>query len=267
MSAAGPVQVSRTLYRRGGGGTVVPMELRVGMVAGYFTPCAARQGLCAVTYLTPQEAEGLFKEVGNMHPSKSRLDRLPKHCSERWESRREEFEAQLRAAMSIPKAAVSVAVSLDGVMTPMKDGARAAKRKRSVAQGQRAKGPAGYQEVGCATLSFHDAAGERLSTLRMARMPEFKKATVKAMLAAELANILRQCPTLCVVKVADGAKDNWTFLRGELPAGQEIIDFYHAAEHLKAAFVAAHGKIPPRRAPSSRPIGTFCVTSTTASKR
>lgn len=182
-----------------------------------------------MAHLTPQEAEGLFREVGNMSPSKSSLDRLLKQCSAQWEGQREHFEAQLRGAMRIPEAAVTVAVSLDGVMTPMKDGARAAKRDQGVAEGKRTKGPAGYQEVGCATLSFHDAEGERLGTVRMARMPESKKATVKRMLAAEVAAALRQRPQLRVVKLADGAKDNWTFLSDELPAGEEIIDFYHAA--------------------------------------
>ena len=246
LSAAGAVKVWRTLYRRGRDGAVVPMELRAGIVAGQFTPRAARQALWAVAHLTPQEAEGLFREVGNMSPSKSSLDRLPKQCSAQWEAQREHFEAQLRGAMRIPEAAITVAVSVDGVMTPMKDGARAAKRAQGSAEGKRTKGPAGYQEVGCATLSFHDAEGERLSTVRMARMPESKKATVKTMLAAEVAAVLRQRPQLRVVKLADGAKDNWTFLSDELPAGEEIIDFYHAAEHLKAAFAVAYGENTPK---------------------
>lgn len=245
-SAAGPVTVMRTLYRRGRDPAVVPLELRAGMVAGQFTPRAARQALWAVAHLTPQDAEGLFREVGNMAPSKSSLDRLPKHCSAQWEAQREHFEAQLRKAVSIPAAAVTVAVSLDGVMTPMKDGGRSAKREATFAEGKRTKGPAGYQEVGCATLSFYDIEGERLSTVRMARMPETKKATVKTMLAAELAAALGQRPDLRVVKLADGAKDNWTYLSAELPVGEEIIDFYHAAEHLKHAFDVAYGENSPK---------------------
>ena len=170
-SAAGPVTVMRTLYRRGREAAVVPLEWRAGIVADQFTPRAARQGLWAVAHLTPQEAEGMFREVGNMSPSKSNLDRLPKACSAQWEARRQEFEAQLRETLRIPATAVTLALSLDGVMTPMKDGSRSAKREAALADGKRTKGPAGYQEVGCATLSFYDAEGARLSTLRMARMP------------------------------------------------------------------------------------------------
>lgn len=42
-------------------------------------------------------------------------------------------------------------------------------------------------------------------------MPEAKKATLKTMLAAELAAVLSQRPDLKVVRLT-GAKDNWTFL-------------------------------------------------------
>ena len=49
-----------------------------------------------------------------------------------------------------------------------------------------------------------------------------------------------------VTKIADGAKDNWTFLSGVLPQGVELIDFFHAAEHLKGALDAAYGAGDPK---------------------
>jgi hypothetical protein len=66
--------------------------------------------------------------------------------------------------------------------------------------------------VGCATLSYYDRFGERLVTRRMARMPETKKATLKSQITAEVMDALLQHPDLRVVKVADGAADNWTYL-------------------------------------------------------
>ena len=51
--------------------------------------------------------------------------------------------------------------------------------------------------------------------------------------------MLGQRPDLTLVKLANGAKDNWSYLGTALPQGPEIIDFYHACEHLKAAFDAA----------------------------
>ena len=187
----------------------------------------------------------MLAELGNMRPSKSSLDRLPKRLGARWEAEREGFEASLRAELVVPEEAVTLAASLDGVLVPMKDGAREAKRTRARAEGKETRGPAGYREVGCATLSFYDAHGERLSTVRFARMPEAKKATLKSTLAAEVQAALAQRPTLTVVKVADGAPDNWTFLKTLTPEGHAVVDFFHAAEQLQKAMDAAYGENTP----------------------
>jgi hypothetical protein len=244
MSAAGPVRVERSLYstRQEGERALSPLELRAGIIEGYWTPLAAQQALWMVSHLTPQESEKLCAMLGNMQPSKSSLDRLPKHLSGEWEASREAFESTLRAGAIVPEEAVTVAVSLDGVLVPMRDGGREEKRARAVEEGKPASGPAGYQEVGCGTVSFYDASGERLSTVKIGRMPEYKKSTLKSILAEELKVALEQRPELNLVTVADGANDNWDFLHSALPPSTEVIDFYHAAEHLHAALNAAYGE-------------------------
>ena len=244
LTASGPVSIERSLYstRADSERAVSPMETRAGVIEGYWTPLAAKQAVWAVTHLVPRESQEMFELLGGMKPSRSALDLLPKKLSEGWEVCRLTFEAELRAEERVPKEAVTVAVSLDGVMVPMRDGDRQAKRQRAVEAAKRLRGPAGYQEVGCATLSFYDRWGFRQRTIRMGQMPETKKQTLKAQLKAELSAILRARPDLKIVKIADGAIDNWTFLSCELPRGHEIVDFYHAAEHLHAALVAAYGE-------------------------
>ncbi len=66
LSAAGPVRVERTLYANRGevSRAVCPLELKAGIVEGFWTPRAARHGAWAVAHLTPQEAEELFGEPG-----------------------------------------------------------------------------------------------------------------------------------------------------------------------------------------------------------
>jgi hypothetical protein len=244
MTAAGPVRVERALYKDRtdeAERAVVPMELNAGIVGGFWTPMAARQAAWVVSQMTPQTAEELFTRVGNMTPSKSSLDRLPKLLSERWNDDRKSFEATLREAMTVPDEAVTVMASLDGVLAPMKDGDAAGKRTKTAARGQIAKGPAGYREVGCATLSFYDKEARCLAAVRMARMPEPHKASLKKALTAELEAALTKRPDLRLVKAADGANDNWTFLHGDLPPGDEVVDFFHAAEHLSGALAAAYG--------------------------
>lgn len=248
MTAAGPARVERSLYstRQAGERAVCAMEIRAGVIGGFWTPLAAKQADWIVAHLTPQEGEDLLAMLGGMKPSKSSLDRLPKDVSARWEKHRLRFEAALRADEPIPKEAVTVAISLDGVLVPMKDDARQEKRARAEAEGKAASGPAGFKEVGCATLSLYDADGERLRTVRLARMPEHGKASLKASLSAELEAVLKQRPDLQVVKIADGAKDNWRYLSFEIMGGISVADFYHAAEHLHAALVEAYGESDPR---------------------
>ena len=107
-------------------------------------------------------------------------------------------------------------------------------------------GGGGYREASCASVSLYDGGGERLSTVRMARMPESKKVTLKTMVGAEVEAVLGQRPDLQLVKIADGANDNWTFLSRVLPEGVELIDFFHAAQHLSDAFDAAYGANDPK---------------------
>jgi hypothetical protein len=246
-SAVGPVRVERSLYRHPSGvHAVCPLELNAGIIEGYWTPLAAKQASWAVAHLTPKESEELFDMLGNMTPSKSSLDRLPKALSAHWESHRTSFEATLRQDESVPPEAVSIGVSLDGVMVPMKDGDRQGKRDQAKAKGKSPSGPAGYQEVGCGTISYYDRDGERLSTRRMARMPQTHKVTLKDQLTAEIMSALIERPDLRVVKLADGAADNWSYLSGTLPFGDECLDFYHASEHLSEALAAAYGQGTPR---------------------
>ena len=229
LSAAGPVTVLRTLYRaRRDAPAVAALEYRVGIVEGYWTPLAARQGAMLVSHLTPRDTEEVLAALGSMQPSKSSLDRLPKALSARWEAQRQHFEATVRgASVEVPDAARAVVVSLDGVMAPMREAG------------------GGYREAGCATVSLVDGDGERLHSVRMGRMPEPHKASLKTMVAAEVEAILGTRPGLTVVKIADGAKDNWTFLTGAWPDGVELIDFYHGAEKLKEALDAAYGADSP----------------------
>jgi len=246
MTAAGPVTIERTLYstRQDDERAVCAMELRAGIVQGYFTPMAAANAAWAVAHLTPGESEAMFARMGSMNPSKSSLDRLPKALSERWEDARGGFEQRLRAEEKVPKSAVVVAVSLDGVLVPMKDGRREEKRAATRARGQLTKGPAGYHEASCATLCFYDLAGDLLATTRLGRMPEPGKVTLKAALTDELGAALAQRPDLRVVGIADGVRDNWAFL-SMLPAGrgdEQIVDFWHAAQHLNEGLEAVHGE-------------------------
>jgi len=248
LTAAGCVTVARHLYVGidAKDKTICPLELRSGMIAGYFTPRAARQGAFAMAHLTPGESESMFGEIGNMRPSRSSLDRLPKALSPHWEKHRANWEAQLRQGETVPAHANIVAISVDGVMAPMRG---ADKQEKAEEPGKHASGPSGYKEVGCGTVSLYDREAARLQTVRYARMPESKKVILQQQLETEVASILALSPKLLRVHLADGAKDNWRLMKdieAQLPVPLEppieIVDYYHACEHLKRGCDAAWGE-------------------------
>ena len=137
----------------------------------------------------------------------------------------------------MPDAARAVVVSLDGVMAPMRGG---------------------YREAGCATVSLVDADGERLHSVRMGRMPQSHKATLKTMVAAEIEAVLAKRPDLMVVKVADGAKDNWMFLTRAVPAGVEPSTSTTPSSISKTPTTPPTGPTPPPPRHSSRSTAIGC---------
>ena len=85
-----------------------------------------------------------------------------------------------------------------------------------------------------------DARGERLKTLYLGRMPESGKVTLKAQLASEVAHIRQLRPDVRIV-LSTG------------PSCQtEVIDFWHACEHLRTA--SDHAVVS-----DSRGTARFCV--------
>lgn len=254
LSAAGPVTVTRHLYRPAGRGSksICPLELRAGIIAGYFTPRAARHAAFVTAQLTPGESAALFEELEGMRPSRASLDRLPKALSPHWEKHRLEWEAALRVQETVPAEAAVMVISVDGVMVPMKAGA-ADRSAKQTEPGKHASVPTGNQEVGCGTVVLYDAEGERVQTVRYGRMPESKKVTLQEQLQAEVASLVTLRPDLIRVHLADGAKDNWRLL-GEIEQALNmpvqpcvnIVDFYHACDHLKNACDAAWGESTAR---------------------
>jgi len=250
LSSAGPVRVERHLYRPAGRNakSICPLELRAGIISGYWTPRAARHGAFVVAQLPVSQAEALCAELGTMQPSRSTLDRLPRTLSAHWEAHRAEWEAAVQAQETVPAEATTLAISVDGVMAPLKPHAAERVAKRAAA-GKHASGPTGYREVGCGTLTLYDREGERLQTVQYARMPESKKVTLGQQLQAETQAIVGARPDLQRVYLADGAEPNWELLAavdqalGGLPDARiEIVDFYHACEHLKRGCDAIWGE-------------------------
>lgn len=264
----GEVEVPRSIYQQSGRGRVaVPMELRLGIVEGRYTPLVARVMSETLAVMTEEEGEGLLTTIGVACVSKSTLHRVPRAMAARYEENRPQIEKAVREQQAIPEAAVTVQVGLDGVMVPQ-DG------EFTKTRGRTPKGPPqpsrheqrygmgkdcpadidgkegrAWHEASVGTVSFWDGEGEHLGTLYCGRMPESGKKTVIAQVEEELKAVLAERPDLRVVFGSDGAPLHWEAfeqMASRLPKknaddAKQILDFYHAAEYLTDGANAALG--------------------------
>ena len=248
MTMLGPVTYRRARYRTGRCSTsLVPVDEGLGLVDNYLTRPAAQLGVMMMGHCTAREAEECFAKMGAMTPSVSTLQRLTLGMHERWESISPAMTETLHRAEDIPSDAVSASVSLHGVMVALR-------------AGEDGRADACWREASCGTVSFHDADGKRLGTHYVGRMPESGKVTLKAHLATMVARIRHARPQITITAVADGAADNWTFLKSLSPE-TEVIDFFIRANTF------AWPAIMRWRRTGSRSTAKSCATTRKASPR
>ena len=261
----GEVVVERSIYSPGGGGRVaVPLDMRLGMVEGRYTPLLAGLMAKAIAYVPSHEAEDLLNSAGIGPISRSTLHRVPQAMSARYEERRDSINDALREASTIPEGAATVQVGIDGVMVPQ-DGEHSKPRGRKTkspspprhegkyaspvaavpADNDGSEGRA-WHEATVGTVSYWDADGNRLSTTYVGRMPESGQGTAASELEQELHAALAERPDLDVNFVSDGDAHQWILLNalastvrnGERRVTASL-DFFHAAEYVHEAAAAA----------------------------
>lgn len=92
----------------------------------------------------------------------------------------------------------------------------------------------GWRETMVGTISLYDKEGNRLHTIYVSEAPEYGKSRFKEIFTKEINSILKIVSSSAkIVGIADGAKDNWSFLENFVDT--QIIDFYHASEYLADA--------------------------------
>ena len=259
----GEVAIERSVYQQAGRGRLrIPMDLRLSIVEGAYTPKLARVLSHGVAVMTEEDAAGFAAEVGLATCSSSTFHRIPRAIAARYEAKRSIIEAAIREQDVIPEGTVTVQVGIDGVMVPQ-DGEHAMPRGRKTdtpeppRHGVVSSGPAtddgmmgrAWHEASVATLGFFNAHGVRLKTIYVARMPEPGKATTVTSLEQELLAVLGERPDVNVVFASDGAAPQWDALEGiqhRLPDSftghtMKLVDAFHVAEYVQEAANAIEG--------------------------
>ncbi len=88
----------------------------------------------------------------------------------------------------------------------------------------------GWRETMVGTIAFYNDTGDRLDTIYLAAAPEYGKSKFIGRFEGEIRQIKKHYSDARYVGIADGAKDNWSFLSTHTDC--QILDFFHASEYV-----------------------------------
>jgi len=246
MGLAGPVSVTRSLYRPAGernAPVVDPVAIRAGALERVWLPAAAREMAYLIQQGTSREAETMGQRLGRLPYSHAAFERIAHAVGQRYVDQHQQIELQLIEEFEVPEQARSISVSLDRVSVPMEEPRdRPAGRPRKGAP----KRPISrvFRMAYCGTVTLHDGEGQALHTIRYGTMPAGDAVALCTGMADDVVEMLGQQPDLKVELLCDGAKEMWNLLDAEfntVPFGtgrtlvSRLIDFWHAIEKLAPA--------------------------------
>jgi hypothetical protein len=252
---AGPVRVTRTLYREQGqrtAKTVNAVSLRSGAVADGWLPATAQAMAHQLQQGTAREAELTAQRLGRLPYSRSSFESIGQEVGRQYTAVQIKLEEGLLEEYAVPVDAASVSVALDRVSVPMEE-AMAATERATRSGGRPRKVWRQFRMAYCATLTLHDRKGEALHTIRYGRMPAGDVEELCRTLAHDVCILLRKQPALRVILLADGAAELWKLLTDHLNAEtlgvpvRQLVDLWHLLEKLGTAarllYGEAHGSV------------------------
>jgi hypothetical protein len=238
--------VSASLFRQVGvrnGPTVVPLELRAGIVEGRATPRAAVAVARLAQAVPTDEASALCEAFEALPTSGSSIYRLANRLGIRWEDRHVDGENFLAAEFEIPDKAAAVCVAIDRVNLPY-----AIPRELTAEETQMPKPPRNpirveYRQVYVGCLTITDADRKPLHTTRYGRVPDDAgRDLLEQALRYDLLALMKAQPDLKLSAVGDGAAEVQQSL-DRVTAGLEVghrgVDVWHAFGYLNKAVDAA----------------------------
>lgn len=247
-SLCGTLHVDRATYRQTGvrnGPTVVPLELAAGLVERG-TPAMAK--VVALGY-AKHELRGVGEDLEAAHrdpPARATMERMAKRIAAEAHNRAAVIERSVRQQEPLPEGAHGIVIGLDRGSVPMAEERDpqqppATPRRARTQPYLRAVPPpidVNWRMAPVATFSVVDCDGEALVTRRYAATAQEGWDPILRRAMADVRWAMRQCSTLRVGTVQDGAHELWNAARAALatvPAVTtvlEAVDRYHLNERL-----------------------------------
>ena len=209
----GPVEVLRHVYQSSGGGkTYVPMDIGCRII-NTSTPKFAK--MVASKY-SCDAAPGVQRDLEENHGRSVALSFIKNIVDAVGAIAEIEEENWNYELPEMPKPVKTISIGLDGTCLNMQED--------------------GWREAMCGTIALFDRKGNRMHTIYTAASPEYGKETFLNKLDLELERISALYPNAKTVGLADGAANNWAFLKSRVDS--LLIDFWHATEYLSKASYA-----------------------------
>jgi hypothetical protein len=213
----GPVEVERNVYQNSGGGRVyVPLDNDARMVLNstprYAQMVSGKYARLGADAIREDLRESNGREISRNYAKKLSdfVGAIAQVGESEWEYALPQFEQPVH----------SIALGLDGTCMLMQED--------------------GWREAVCGSIAFYDKQGERLHTIYCAASPEYGKEKFKQKFSREIERVKEKFPDVLYIGLADGAKDNWTFLKQYTK--RLLVDFYHAREYIGKAAGAIFGR-------------------------
>jgi len=211
----GGVLIQRNVYQSSKGGKIYcPLENNAQIIRGA-TPKFAQQ--ISHKYAT-MNAPAVCQDLKENHHRKiahSYLQDVSNWVGSIAQAKEEIWDY---ATPTLNEAITTVVVSLDGAFILMRE--------------------EGYREAMVGNISLYDVAGKRQHTVYLGEAPEYGKGTFLHRLEKEISRIKKQYPDALYLGIADGAKNNWTFL--EKHTRRQLLDYFHVTEYLATVSYAAY---------------------------
>lgn len=212
----GSVTVKRFVYQTSRGGTVYcPLEQNARIV-GTSTPRFAK--MISNKYSTLGASE-VVRDLADNHCRRVARS-FVKNCADLVggiaDAKEDVWDYHIPA---LDASITTVSIGLDGTTIRMDEGS--------------------YRETMVGTIAFYDHEGTRQYTVYCGAAPQYGKQTFLERFEREIVRTKKTYPDATYLGVADGATDNWPFLKKYTTI--QVLDFYHATEYLGDAMDGVFG--------------------------
>ncbi len=210
----GEIELNRHVYQTNRGGeTFCPLEKDARVIVSS-TPKFAKMVSSKYSKGGSQSVQQDLMENHSRYISRSFIQDISEAVASTIEDKNEKWEYHIPISTEEVQA---IGISLDGTCMLMVE--------------------EGYRQAMVGTIALYDKTGERLYTLYTSTAPEYGKTKFLTEFEKEIRQVKLKYPNVTYVGIADGAKDNWTFL--ERNTEFQIVDYFHATEYL--SIVAENG--------------------------